>query len=36
MQIGLKGRTVLVEPHRIEWEIAAQETISSLKKNIKR
>lgn len=35
MQIGLKGRTVLVEPHRIEWEIAAQETISSLKKILK-
>lgn len=31
MQIGLKGRTVSVEPHRIEWEIEAQKIISSLK-----
>lgn len=35
MQIGLKRGTVLVEPHRIEWEIAAQETIGSLRKILK-
>lgn len=35
MQIGLKRGTVLVEPHRIEWEIAAQEIISSLRKILK-
>lgn len=35
MQIGLKRGTVLVEPHRLEWEIAAQEIISSLRKILK-
>lgn len=35
MQIGLKRGAVLVETHRIEWEIAAQETICSLRKILK-
>lgn len=35
MQIGLARGTVLVEPHKIEWEIIAQETIGSLRKILK-
>ena len=35
MQIGLVRGTVLVEPHKIEWEIIAQETIGSLRKILK-
>ena len=35
MQIGLKRGTVAVEPHRIEWETAAQEIINKLKNILK-
>lgn len=35
MSIGLKRGTVIVEPHKIEWEISAQQTISILKKILK-
>lgn len=35
MPIGLKRGTVMVEPHRIEWEIAAQEMIRLLKDILK-
>ncbi len=35
MSIGLKRGTVAVEPHRIEWEISAQEMISILKDVLK-
>lgn len=31
MKIGLRRGTVVVEPHRLEWEIAAQTIISRLK-----
>ena len=32
MSIGLKSGTVLVEPHKVEWEISAQNIIDKLKK----
>lgn len=35
MSLGLKRGAVAVEPHRIEWEIAAQETIRKLKNTLK-
>lgn len=35
MQIGLRRGTVLVEPHRTEWEISAQEIIRNLKRTLK-
>lgn len=35
MQIGLKRGTVAVEPHRIEWEIAAQKMIDDLRAILK-
>lgn len=35
MSIGLKRGTVAVEPHRIEWDIAAQEVINKLKDILK-
>ncbi len=35
MSIGLKRGTVAVEPHRIEWDIAAQEIINKLKDILK-
>lgn len=35
MQTGLKRGTVVVEPHKIEWEIEAQKTISNLKNILK-
>lgn len=35
MSIGLKRGTVTVEPHKIEWEISAQKTISILKEILK-
>lgn len=35
MQIGLRRGTVIVEPHRIEWEIAAQEIIGRLENILK-
>ncbi len=35
MSIGLKRGTVAVEPHRIEWEIAAGEIINKLKSILK-
>lgn len=31
MSIGLKRGTVAVEPHRIEWDMAAQEVMNKLK-----
>ena len=31
MSIGLMRGTVAVEPHKIEWEIAAREMIERLK-----
>ncbi|MCM1362476.1 MAG: GrpB family protein [Clostridiales bacterium] len=34
MEIGLRRGTVVVEPHKIEWEIAAQKIISNLKDDI--
>lgn len=36
MSIGLKRGTVAVEPHKIEWEISAKETISLLKQVLQR
>lgn len=35
MQIGLRRGTVIVEPHRDEWEIAAQEIIGRLENILK-
>lgn len=35
MSIGLRIGTVAVEPHRIEWEIAAQDIIDKLKNVLK-
>lgn len=35
MQVGLKRGTVAVEPHRLEWETAAQEIIVKLKRILK-
>ena len=35
MSAGLKRGTVVVEPHKVEWEIAAQEIISILKQVLK-
>lgn len=35
MQIGLRRGIVLVEPHRIEWEISAQEIIENLNRILK-
>lgn len=35
VSIGLKRGTVTVQPHRIEWDIAAQEAISRLKNILK-
>lgn len=35
MQIGLKRGTVIVEPHKIEWEISAQKMINNLKAILK-
>lgn len=35
MSIGLKRGTVAVEPHRIEWEISAQQMIETLKNILK-
>lgn len=35
MEIGLRRGTVVVEPHKIEWEIAAQKIISNLKDILK-
>ena len=35
MSIGLRIGTVVVEPHRIEWEIAAQEIIDKIKNILK-
>lgn len=35
MSIGLKQGMVAVEPHRIEWEMAAQEIIDSIKNILK-
>ena len=31
MSVGLKRGTVAIEPHKVEWEISAQKTISILK-----
>ena len=35
MSIGLKRGIVTVQPHRMEWDIAAQEIISKLKNILK-
>ncbi len=35
MSLGLKRGTVVVEPHKVEWEIAAQDIISVLKQALK-
>jgi GrpB-like predicted nucleotidyltransferase (UPF0157 family) len=35
MQIGLKRGTVIVESHKIEWEISAQKMINNLKTILK-
>lgn len=35
MSIGLRRGTVAVEPHRIEWEMSAQEIIDNLKDILK-
>jgi len=35
MSIGLQRGTVAVEPHRMEWEIAAQEMIEKIKSILK-
>ena len=35
MALGLKRGTVVVEPHKTEWEIAAREIISILKQIMK-
>ena len=35
MSIGLKRGTVSIEPHKVEWEISAQEVISILKETLK-
>lgn len=35
MSIGLRSGVVSLEPHRMEWEIAAQETIDQLKNILK-
>lgn len=35
MSIGLKRGTVLVEPHKVEWELSAQEIINTLKEILK-
>lgn len=35
MSVGLKRGTVAVEPHRTEWEVAAQEMIGCLKNILK-
>lgn len=34
MSIGFKRGTVAVEPHRIEWNIAAQDVINKLKDDV--
>ena len=35
MSVGLKRGTVAIEPHKVEWEIAAQKTINTLKEVLK-
>lgn len=35
MSVGLKRGTVVVEPHKAEWEIAVQEKIRILKQVLK-
>lgn len=35
MQIGLKRGTVVVEPHKIEWDVSAQEIIDKLRTILK-
>lgn len=35
MSVGLKRGTVVIEPHKVEWEISAQKTINILKEVLK-